>query len=121
MRGIRRCDWISASSALIMDISMQLTDRKAFSMTETTRKPPFTFAEIVVGAPWVARFKDTAQDHDKGILLHRNRRADEWGALGDELLALEREAREGRAAALCRLFARIAHWFSTLARSRRHA
>jgi len=90
-------------------------------MAKSIRKPPFAFAEIVVGAPWAASLPTHGQDNDKGILLHRNRQADEWRALGDDLLALEREAREMRAAALCRLFARMAYAIANLTRRRRRA
>ena len=90
-------------------------------MTRSIRKSPLSFAEIAVGAPWVTSLATNSQDHDKGILLQRNRDADEWRALGDDLLALEREAREARAAALCRLFARVAHGVAGLMRPRQHA
>ena len=85
------------------------------------RKSPFTLAEIMVAAPWTASLLGSPRDHDKGILLHRNSEADEWQSLGDQILALEKEAREARAAALCRLFARMSHAIAGWVRPRSRA
>lgn len=82
------------------------------------RTPPFTLAEILIAAPWTATER-SHQDHDKGILLHRNMPDDEWSLTGDRIRAFEQEAREARAAALRRALAPFAHAVTSLFRSRR--
>lgn len=67
-------------------------------MSISHRRSPFTFAEIVIGAPWAMTLLAPASDNDKGSLLHRNNTGDEWS--GQHILALEKEARLLRATAL---------------------
>ena len=69
---------------------------------------PFTFAEIVVGAPWATSLLASPPDNDKARLLHRNNGGDEWstGASPLDATELEREARRLRAAAVGDLVAR---------------
>ena len=71
-------------------------------MRAPTRTPPFTFAEIVIGAPWTTRLLRDHLDNDKGEMLQRNMGVDEWSSVPGPMdaFALEREARRARAIAL---------------------
>ena len=71
-------------------------------MTAPTRTPPFTFAEIVIGAPWTTRLLRDHLDNDKAGMLQRNIAIDEWSAVSGPMdpISLEREARRARAIAL---------------------
>ena len=48
------------------------------------RQAPFTFAEIVVGAPWAASILAPRLDHDEAVLLHRNTISDRRPGAHDE-------------------------------------
>ena len=84
-------------------------------MNPIERRSAFTFAEIVVAAPWVAAFAATPQDNDKAVMLQSNKASDE-GSPATDLLVLETTARQQRAAYLGAAFARLGAWL----RSRRH-
>ena len=83
-------------------------------MSKPNRPGPFTFAEIMVAAPWAASILSNNRDNDKGVMLQCNTTDDEWSfdASRLERAAIEREAREERARvmgeALKRLGARLA-------------
>ena len=79
-------------------------------MTRVYHKMPFSFAEIVVGAPWAYSVLAPSYDHDTGNMLHRNNTHDEWsGQTGPtDLAALEHKARALRAETLREGFARLA-------------
>ena len=80
-------------------------------MNPIERRSAFTFAEIVVAAPWVAAIVATSQDNDKAVMLQSNKRMDEGSP---DLLVLETAARRQRtaylAAAIARLGARFRSW-----------
>jgi hypothetical protein len=78
-------------------------------MNPIERRNAFTFAEIVVAAPWLSTMLPTSQDNDKADMLQRNRWADEGLPAGD-VFALEAEARRARAAYLVGVFARVGVW-----------
>jgi hypothetical protein len=88
-------------------------------MKTPTRRAPFTFAEIVIGAPWAASLLRNDQDNDKAGMLHCNNAGDEWspGVEPPALRELERDARHARAQALvdatARAGRRIAAFFRT--------
>jgi hypothetical protein len=100
---------------------MQLIEEKEFSMAMPRRNSPFTLAEIMIAAPWATSLLGSPQDHDKGNLLHRNTIDDEWSALPDRVVAIEREARQARARALRRTFARLWHAVTALFRYRQRS
>jgi len=74
----------------------------------------FTFAEIVVAAPWLAAFDPNSRDNDKAVMLQRNTLPDE-GTPATDALSLEAAARRQRARYLKAGFARLGAWL----RSRR--
>lgn len=78
-------------------------------MNPIDRRNAFTFAEIVVAAPWVAALLDTSQDNDKADMLQRNRWTDE-GSPAPDALSLEAAARRERAAFLVALVNRLRNW-----------
>jgi hypothetical protein len=70
-------------------------------MSNLNNRVPFTFAEIVVGAPWATSLLADIQDNDKGNMLHRNNPYDEWwGEDRPDVVALEYQARRMRAATI---------------------
>jgi hypothetical protein len=77
-------------------------------MRDPTGKAPFTFAEIVIGAPWTASLLRNHQDNDKAGMLHCNKMSDEWSPRVESaaLPDLEREARRARAQAVVHSTAR---------------
>ena len=79
-------------------------------MTRVYRKMPFSFAEIVVGAPWAMSVLAPTYDHDTGNMLHRNNKNDECSGPADpaDIVALEHKARALRAETLREGFARLA-------------
>jgi hypothetical protein len=90
-------------------------------MAVPRRSSPFTLAEIMIAAPWATSLLGSPQDHDKGNLLHRNTTDDEWSAVSDRVTAVEREAREARAEALRRTFARLGRAVTALLRYRQRS
>ena len=72
----------------------------------------FTFAEIVVAAPWVAAIVATSQDNDKAVMLQSNTRPDE-GSPSPDLLVLETAARRQRAAYLAVAVTRLGAWLKS--------
>jgi hypothetical protein len=81
-------------------------------MNPIERRSAFTFAEIVVAAPWVAAIVATSQDNDKAVMLQSNKAADEGSPVTD-VLALETAARQQRAAYLGAAFARLGAWLTS--------
>jgi len=73
----------------------------------------FSFAEIVVAAPWVAAIVATSQDNDKAVMLQSNTPTDE-GSPSTDLLMLESAARRQRAAYLAAAIARLGAWLKSL-------
>ena len=67
-------------------------------MSKPDRLPAFSFAEIMVAAPWAARILAHDTDHDKGGMLHCNSAVDEWSAdrTASDAFTLERMARAER-------------------------
>jgi UDP-N-acetylmuramyl pentapeptide synthase len=78
-------------------------------MNPHERRNAFTFAEIVVAAPWVAAIVATSQDNDKAVMLQSNTGPDE-GSPSTDLLVLESAARRHRAAYLAAAVARLGTW-----------
>ena len=64
-------------------------------MPNPNRLPAFSFAEIMVSAPWAARILAQDRDNDKGGMLQCNSAVDEWYA-DHSTFALERAARQER-------------------------
>ena len=75
-------------------------------MNPIERRNAFTFAEIMVAAPWLADILARSEDNDKAVMLHRNRWTDE-GSRDTDVVALEAVARRERAAYLRSAFARL--------------
>jgi hypothetical protein len=75
-------------------------------MNPIERRNAFTFAEIMVAAPWLASVLTKSEDNDKAVMLQRNTWADE-GSPRVDALKLETLARHERAAWLQRAFARL--------------
>ena len=90
-------------------------------MKSPTRKPPFTFAEIVIGAPWTASLLRNDQDNDKAGMLQCNKIGDEWspGFEPPALPDLERKARRARALAVVAATARAAQCIAAFFRATR--
>lgn len=67
-------------------------------MSKPDRLPAFSFAEIMVAAPWAARILAQGSDNDKGGMLQCNSATDEWSAdrAASDALALQRIARAER-------------------------
>jgi hypothetical protein len=81
-------------------------------MNPIERRTEFTFAEIVVAAPWVAAIVAKSQDNDKAVMLQSNKTSDEGSPVMD-VLALETAARHQRAAYLGAAFARLGAWLKS--------
>jgi hypothetical protein len=75
-------------------------------MNPIERRNAFTFAEIMVAAPWLASVIAKSEDNDKAVMLQRNRWTDK-GSPRVDAVALETVARRERAAWLQRAFARL--------------
>jgi hypothetical protein len=88
-------------------------------MNPIERRNAFTFAEIVVAAPWLADILAQSQDNDKAVMLHRNRWTDE-GSGATDVVALEAVARRERAMYLRAAFTRLRAWLTARPR-RAHA
>lgn len=86
-------------------------------MSQSKSNSLFTFAEVVIGAPWATSILAQHHDNDKGDLLHRNNTGDEWS--GRQGLEVERQARQLRAAALAEAFGRITRRLAALLRPAR--
>jgi len=70
-------------------------------MSNRNSRVPFTFAEMVVGAPWATSLLADIKDNHKCNMLHRNNPYDEWsGQDRPDFLALEEQARRMRAATI---------------------
>ena len=71
-------------------------------MSKPDRLPAFSFAEIMVAAPWAARILTQLSDNDKGGMLQCNSAVDEWSAnrAASDALTLQRAARTQRDRAL---------------------
>ena len=67
-------------------------------MSKPDRLPAFSFAEIMVAAPWAARILTQDIDHDKGGMLQCNSAVDEWSAdrAASDASTLQRIARAER-------------------------
>jgi len=108
MPGIATIDWIPGGSAAIMGFTgSQVPELKEEHMKQNELRNAFTFAEIVVAAPWVAAILSTSQDNDKAVMLQSNKRMDEGSP---DLLVLETAARQQRAAYLAAAIARLGAW-----------
>ena len=93
-------------------------------MFTPNRNAPFTFAEIVIGAPWATSILRNSLDNDKAGLLHCNNEVDERSPPSPlaDLVQLERDARAARAVMLRDLFVRAARRIRALLRpARAHA
>jgi len=86
-------------------------------MNPIQRRNAFTFAEIMVAAPWLADILAQSEDNDKAVMLHRNRWTDEGSFVADTL-ALESAARRERAAYVAAGFARLGAWLMSSWRHR---
>jgi len=87
-------------------------------MSDPNSRIPFTFAEIVVGAPWATSLLADIQDNDKGNMLHRNNINDEWSGQDDrpDVVTLEQQARRIRAATIGDGLARLGRHLAALLR-----
>jgi len=87
-------------------------------MSHPHRKVPFTFAEIVVGAPWAVSLLAPHQDNDKAGMLHRNNSGDEWSGQQDrpDVVSLEHQARRMRAASIGDGLARLGRHLAAILR-----
>jgi hypothetical protein len=85
-------------------------------MNPPRRNTAFSFAEIMIAAPWAYSIIANSQDNDKAIMLQRNTWPDE--GLPPDPLTLEREARVQRASTLAAGLRRAADWLASAWRGR---
>jgi hypothetical protein len=81
-------------------------------MNRNDRHTAFTFAEIMVAAPWAYSIIAKAQDNDEASMLQRNIPADD-GSSAPAVLALEETARAHRAAYLTAALRRLGNRLAT--------
>ena len=81
------------------------------------RTTAFTFAEIMVAAPWAYSIIAKAQDNDKAWMLQRNTWPDEGSAWPDTL-ELDRLARVARTEHVRNLLRQAGAWLASLGRRR---
>src|SRR5215203_4684878 len=86
-------------------------------MNRNNRHLAFSFAEIMVAAPWAYTIIAKAQDNDKACMLQRNTTTDEGSPVPDAM-ELEAAARAQRAEHLAAGVRRVGHWLASAWRRR---